>query len=119
MTEYELSDYTATIMGNFLTALTVYFSVITAYVVAAFIAGSRLTKIQLIIVNSCFTVAAGVTGYLSVVIFNRFFAFATQTPDPEGTQTVDFTVPLTILVAGLFVGCLIFMWDVRRSDNDA
>jgi hypothetical protein len=62
MTEYELSDYTSSIMGNFLTALTVYFSVVTVYVVAAFAAGSRLTKIQLVIVNTCFTVAAGELG---------------------------------------------------------
>ena len=120
MTEYELSDYTATLMGNFLTALTVYFSVVTAYVVAAFIAGSRLTKTQLIVVNSCFIVAAGIIGFLTVLIFNRFFAFATQTPNPEGAGgPVDFTIPLSILIAGIFVGCLIFMWDVRRSKIDA
>ena len=120
MTEYELSDYTATLMGNFLTALTVYFSVVTAYVVAAFVAGSRLSKTQLIIVNSCFTVAAGVVGLLTVLIFTRFFAYATQTPVPDGaTEPVNFTTPLAILIIGVFVGCLIFMWDVRRIENDA
>ena len=118
MTEYELADYTSSIMGNFLTALTVYFSVITAYVVAAFAAGARLTKIQLTIVNACFTVAAGVTGVLAVLIFSRFFAFATQVTNPDGTDPVDFTVPLAILVSGLYVGCLIFMWDIRRGNID-
>jgi hypothetical protein len=119
MTEYELADYASSIMGNFLTALTVYFSVVTAYVVAAFAAGSRLTRIQLLIVNTCFTVAAGVTGLLAVVIFYRFFAFATLAPNPDGTGPVDFTAPLAILVAGLYVGCLVFMWDVRRGNIDA
>ena len=118
MTEYELADYTSSIMGNFLTALTVYFSVITAYVVAAFAAGARLTKIQLTIVNTCFTVAAGVTGVLTVLIFRRFFAFAIQVSNPQGTDPVDFTMPLAILITGLFVGCLIFMWDVRRGNID-
>lgn len=119
MTEYELSDYTSSIMGNFLTALTVYFSIITAYVVAAFAAGSRLTRNQLVIVNTCFAVAAGVIGLLTLLIFNRFFTFASQVPNPEGTDPVNFTVPLAILVTGLFVGCLIFMWDVRRGEIDA
>ena len=116
MTEYELSDYAATLMGNFLTALTVYFSVITAYVIAAFVAGARLTKTQLLIVNSCFIVAAGIVGFLVVLIFNRFFAFAAQTPNPIGAaEPIDFTLPLAILVAGIFVGCLVFMWDVRKT----
>ena len=120
MTEYEISDYTATLMGNFLTALTVYFSVVTAYVVAAFAAGSRLSKTQLVIVNSCFTVAAGIIGLLTVLIFNRFFVFATLTPDPDGaSQPVNVTVPLTILIIGVFVGCLVFMWDIRRREDDA
>ena len=119
MTEYELSDYTATIMGNFLTALTVYFSVVTAYVVAAFVAGARLSKTQLIIINSCFTVAAGVVGLLTVVIFTRFFAFATLTPDPDSAiESVNVTVPLVVLIVGIFVGCLVFMWDVRRREDD-
>jgi hypothetical protein len=119
MTEYELSDYTATIMGNFLTALTVYFSVVTAYVVAAFVAGSRLSTTQLIIVNSCFTIAAGVVGFLAVLIFARFFAFATLTPDPDSPmKPVNFTVPLVILIVGIYVCCLVFMWDVRRREDD-
>ena len=121
MTEYEISDYTATIMGNFLTALTVYFSVVTAYVVAAFAAGSRLSKTQLVVINSCFTVAAGIVGLLTVLIFARFFAFATQTPEPVGvvSEPVNVTVPLVILIVGIYVGCLVFMWDIRRRENDA
>jgi len=120
MTEYEISEYTAIIMGNFLTALTVYFSVVGAYVIAAFVAGARLTRTQLVIINSCFIVAAGIIGFLTVAIFNRFMGFAAQTPNPgSASDPVDFTIPLSILIVGVFVGCLIFMWDVRKGETDA
>ena len=45
MTEYELLDYTASLMANFQTTLALYFTIVTAYVVAAFIAGDRLTQL--------------------------------------------------------------------------
>jgi hypothetical protein len=120
LTAYELADYTGSIMGNFLTALTVYFSVTTAYVVAAFVAGNRLNRIQLAIVNLTFTIAAGVIGFLVIAIFARFYSFATPQANPEGSfATVDFTLPLGILVTVMFVGSITFMWSIRKSPNDA
>lgn len=114
MTEYEFLDYTATLMGNFQTALTLYFTVVTAYVVTALIAGDRLTRLQLYVVNTCFVIAAGIVGYLTVAIWDRFFSFSIRTSVPDGTAApVDFTWPLGILVAIIFVGCCTFMWSIR------
>jgi len=116
MTEYELADYTASMMGNFLSALTIYFSVVTAYVVAAFIAGTRLSKVQLAIVNTCYFIAAGTLGLLSVLIFRRFYAFASQVGSPgDANQAFDFTLPLAVLVLMVFIGSLAFMWSVRKG----
>ena len=120
MTEFEIAEHASSVMGNFLTALTVYFSIVTAYVFAAFVAGARLSKLQLIVVNSCFVVAGGIVGLLVILIFDRFFAFATQAPIPEGaTSPIDFTVPLAVLIIGVFASCLVFMWEVRKEGNDA
>ena len=63
-TEYELLDYTGTMMGNFQSALAFYFTIVTAYVIAA----DRLTRLQLYVVNTCFVIAASVVGYLTVAI---------------------------------------------------
>ena len=105
-------------MGNFQSALTLYFTIVTAYVVAAFIAGNRLTRLQLCVVNACFVIAASVVGYLTVAIWDRFFAFASQNNVPDGTRApVDFTWPLGILVAIIFAGCLVFMWSVRSKQK--
>lgn len=116
MTEYELVDYAASTMSNFLSALTIYFSIVTAYVIAAFVAGSRLTRVQLAIVNLCFVVAAGVIGSLSVLIFARFYSIASQVAKPgDAVGPIDFTVPLGILEASVFIGCMVFMWSIRKG----
>jgi len=116
MTEYEVADYTASMMGNFLTAFTIFLTVITAYVIAAFIAGERMTGVQLLIINACFLVASSIVGFLVVTIFQRFYTFARMVENPAGTiEPVNLSVPLGILVIGIVVGCYVFMWATRRG----
>ena len=119
MTVYELADYATSVMNNFLSATGIYFSVVTAYVVAAYTAGDRLSKLQLTIVNGTFTIAAGIMGLLSFLLFSRFYELVSQAGHVRGdTPLVDFSIPFGILVAIVFSGCLLFMWTVRRkSDN--
>ena len=115
MTEYELIDYIASLMANFQTALALYFTIVTAYVVAAFVAGDRLTRLQLFIVNACFVIAAGIVGSLTVLIFARFFSYATESSVPDGAPLIDFRWPLGLLVFAVLVGCLVFMWSIRSK----
>ena len=118
MSEYELADYVSSMMGNFLSVITIYFSIITAYVVAAFASGSKLTTTQLVIVNAVFVMAAGIIGSLTVVIFNRFYIFASQLQAINNSSVlVNFTVPLAVLLITLFVSSLVFMWTVRRTNK--
>lgn len=122
MSEYELSDYAASVMSNFLSAMTIYISVITAYVAAAFVAGDRLTKLQLVIVNTTFTIAAGVMGVLSYFIFARFFELARLAQiqgSPAETPLIDFGAPLAILVSIMYLGSIVFMWSIRKKSGDA
>ncbi len=122
MNEYELADYAASVMSNFLSTITIYISVITAYVAAAFIAGGRLTKLQLGIVNTTFTIAAGVMGVLSYFSFVRFLELARLAQSqgsPGETPLIDFGVPLAILVSIMYLGSLVFMWTVRKKPSDA
>ena len=117
MIDYGLAEYAASVMSNFLSAIALYFSIITAYVITAFIAGSRLTKLQLAIVNVSFTIAAGTIGTLAVLTFGRFFELARRLQDSAGTPLVDFSYPLGILVAIVFLGSLVFMWSVRGDSE--
>ena len=72
MSEFELAELAGTSMSNFLTSFTVFVSIVTAYVVAAFAAGRKLTKLQVSVVTTCFLIASVAMGLLSVFIFRVF-----------------------------------------------
>ena len=117
MMDYSLAEIATLVQGNFLSAITIYFSTATAYVITAFIAGSKLTRLQLAIVNIGFTIAAGIMGTLSVLLFSRFIELAghvQNTGGPKTTPLVDFSIPLMALVIIVFLGCILFMWSVRH-----
>jgi hypothetical protein len=61
MTEYEVA---ASALANFLTSLTVFLSIVSAYVISAFVAGEGLSRIQLLVVNLCFLVSARILGFI-------------------------------------------------------
>ena len=116
MIDYGLADYAASVLSNFLSAITIYFSIATAYVIAAFTAGARLTRLQLVIVNTGFTIAAGTMGSLSVLLFSRFYELALQAQETDAqTPLFDFSIPIGALAVIVFLGCVLFMWSVRRT----
>jgi len=117
MDEYQLSDLAQSQMGNFLTSFTVFVSIVTAYVVAAFVAGSRLTRIQLLTVNFCFLLSAGTIGLLSFFLFQRFLVLvrtmqALQTEVPQ-VPLLDFSWIVAVIYGALVLGSLVFMNNVR------
>lgn len=54
MTEYELMDLAESINGNSITATGVFFSILTAYLLVAYFAGTKLTKYQVAFINVVF-----------------------------------------------------------------
>ena len=120
MSEFELAELAGTAMSNFLTSFTVFVSIVTAYVVAAFTAGGKLTELQVSVVTTCFLIASVSIGLLSVSIF-RVFLLRTQAlarlenPDIGVGTVVDVTWAVAILYVILISGSLIFMRNVRQS----
>ena len=123
MTEFELAELAGTAMSNFLTSFTVFVSIVTAYVVAAFAAGRRLTELQVTVVTTCFLIASASIGLLSVSIF-RVFLLRTKAlasldnPDIGVGIVVDVSWAVAILYVILISGSLIFMRNVRQSTTN-
>jgi hypothetical protein len=121
VTQYELADYTNSLLDTFLTEFTIFLSLVTAYIIAAFIAGARLSSFQLWIVNSVFCISTGIMGLLSYLTFERFYAHAilAATPASEAiSRPVDFTFPLIFLLVVLVLGSFSFMWSIRRAKSN-
>ena len=119
MTEYEIASLTATVLSNFLTAFTVFLSIVSAYVLAAFAAGDRLTRVQLSIINCCFLAAVGILGFLVVSLYRRFFALAQSIHVKQGwIAAFDFSWPLSVLLIAIIIACFVFMWNVRDEKQE-
>ena len=75
MTMYEMADYTNSLLDTFLTTFTIFKSIVTAYVIAAFAAGDKLTRFQQAIVNVLFLLSTSVVGLLAPAsrAFPRFY----------------------------------------------
>ena len=121
MTDYEVSSLAASIMANFLATFTIFLTIVTAYVIAAFVAGSRLTSYQLSIVNACFLTSSLIIGFLSITIYQRATSLARRTWDLAETTAPPINVSWIILslYVGLLVGSLLFMSSVRRGPTAA
>lgn len=117
MSEYELAELTTGAMGNFLASFTIFVSIVTAYIITAFAAGQRLSRVQASVLNACFLIACGSMGLLSVLIFQVFLrrvqALNSMNESIVG-PVVDFTWFVAILYLMLTVGSFIFMWNVRH-----
>lgn len=123
MTEYELADLAGAAMSNFLTSFTVFVSIVTAYAVAAFAAGGRLSMAQVSIFNACFVIASGAIGLPSVLIFQVFLRRARALTALSDSQvgspvTVVFTWVVAALYVVLLCGSLVFMRNVRHTPAD-
>lgn len=121
MTDYEVSSLAASIMANFLATFTIFLTIVTAYVITAFVAGPRLTMYQLSIVNACFLTSSLIIGFLSITIYQRATSLAMQTWDLTKTTAppIDLSWMILLLYVGLLVGSFLFMSSVRRGPNVA
>jgi hypothetical protein len=121
MSEFEIAELTTGAMSNFLTSFTIFVSIVTAYAVTAFAAGRRLSRLQVAVVNTCFLIASGAMGILSVLIFGVFLRRA-QVLNSLNETVVGPVVDFTWFVAALYIvltcSCIIFMWNVRHPSSD-
>ena len=119
MTEYELADLTTSVMGNYLTAYSTFITVSSAYVIAAFMAGGRLSQAQVAFLNLCFVTLTVLTSVLCATMLARALALNLQSPladlsGPAWGPSAAFVVT-GVVNGSIIVGCIWFMHRVRKS----
>ena len=122
MTEAELIEASANYNGLMQGWVSVYFTALTAFLVTAYLAGSKLTKNQAIFVCGGFlilsilcTVGAFGTGTLLV-----HFANEVESINPNRRFLANYPIIYitTALLSSGILGSLKFMWDVRHPKNE-
>lgn len=124
MNATEIAEIAAISMGNFLTTFSVFLSIASAYLVAAYLVGAKLTSLQLAIVNGSYLIATSILGFLVGANFRVFFIWASSNSEGLVRQSegrpwlIDFSWPITILLLIIVIGSLTFMHSVRKGDSD-
>ncbi len=121
MTEYELIDALGTYSSGMQAWTATYFSGATAYLITAYVAGNKLTKLQAITISSGFTLFAIIC---TMVIFGlgiRLVEFTDELRElrPDHiyvTSELGIIMVTSVFVCGI-AASLKFMWDVRRPEE--
>ncbi len=118
MTEAELIESGAIYQGLMMGWVSLYFTALTAYVVSAYVAGSKLSTGQAAFISVGFLVLAGLStiGAYGTGMHVVVFADEVKALNPSRKFAASFPVIyITIaILAGGILGSLKFMWDVRH-----
>lgn len=125
MNTFEIAEITAISMSNFLTSFSVFLSIASAYLVAAYLVGTKLTSLQLAIVNGSYLIATSILGFLVSANFRVFFIWASSNSEGLVRQAenrpwlIDFSLPISILLLIIVIGSLTFMYSIRKGGSSA
>ena len=121
MTEYEYAELIATYSSNAGTFFATFLTLLSGYLIAAFVVGSRFSPIQVTILSTGYIVAVIVSvwaaygaGMVQVHYTELLLAMAPDSPQ-LGRGWVMIT--LTILMFGGLLASLFFMWNVRHPKD--
>jgi hypothetical protein len=112
MTEFETAELTFSLVGYGMTAMALYFTVVSGYLIVAYLVGEQLSKSQIIIVSSLFSVFA-----FSLVFGSySFFAEANRVGSVTASS-VEYWLAAVIGLAELagIISAFKFMFDIRKK----
>ena len=125
MSEYELVDVMYTIFASMNESATLYFTLVSAYLGLSFFIGERLTKVQLIIVNTLYIIwVIGVinSGYGGLSNAVTVMGLLNEMGSPfqgQGQRITQGAVYGFMLVQfGGMLASLYFMWSVRKAKSE-
>ena len=122
MTEAELIQTAQEAWSNVINILALLITVISAYLVVAYVVGKDLTKSQVALINVLYGAFAG----FGIFAVHRFSLAANEMGklalemSTQRTLGPSDAVPLGFLVVliPILVGCYKFMWDIRHPKPD-
>lgn len=122
MTSFELRELVQGALGNAIANSALFISMISAYLVVAYLIGSKLSKSQITIVNSLYLV------YIATVIGGQFSILSTMTSLGARINEIDSSIPfqppsilpigIVALLIAIVAASLKFMIDIRSNRNN-
>lgn len=120
MTEYELADALGTYASAMQAWVATYISLLSAFLVVAYVVGKNLTTSQIIIICGGFLFFTFMCVASFFGVANRTIGFAAELkqlrPDRIYVASDEALWVMSSLMLLAIFACLKFMWDVRRTE---
>ena len=118
MTEYELADLVASTISNSLIIAPILISIASAYLVVAWVVGSKLDRSQVILINVLFvgfTSIFGLSWARRIQIAISYQEELLKANPDRMAEIGEWLLPGVALFGILIItACLKFMWDIRH-----
>ena len=122
MTEYELIDAYQSVEASWLGAVSIYISILFAYLATAYFVGEKLTRTQVTIVTGLYTLFSWFMLQLLSTVLRRMTQLGTEILEfsPERAVADSRIVATGLMIWGtIFLGSyiagLVFMFQLRRN----
>ena len=120
MTEYEALDLAQSTFSNSLAAYAVFLSIVSGYLVTAYVVGSELSRIQVRLLTLLFLIVVAILIWsMSAYAYwgDVFSTVARGESRARTMMTPQSWLPafLAIINTLTVIGCVFFMWNVRRT----
>jgi hypothetical protein len=118
MTEADLLEVATSTYGLAVDGLSFYMTVTTAYLIAVYLVGAKLTRFQMTVISTLYVIMTGVSTYaldswLKRGVYYMAKARALDADSPIYANAAVAVIMTATLVAGIFA-CLLFMWSIRH-----
>lgn len=123
MSEESLLEVAFIAWGNVATMLALLITLISGYMVAAYIVGSKLTRIQVVTINTLYIGMSGFLVWACVEMSRRADLFESTAysmiDGPVGDLTArgDIAVGIISAFSLAIIATLKFMWDIRHPKD--
>ena len=118
MSEAELFQYGSTTWSNTIGLTALFLTVLSGYLITAYVAGSNLSSSQITIINGSYVLVAGLLVF-SIYLFGATAIEVDTVAFEMSTQRKNRPIPeplyaLVTIYGALIFASLKFMWDVRH-----
>ena len=121
MTEAELVESITSYYDLAGGAMSLYVTVSTGYLIAAYLIGSKLTSSQMIVISTLYAFITGVQTYAIFGYMSRAFSYVEMqrdlNPDLVAYSSPIFYILMPAIFGAGILACLKFMWDIRHPKN--
>ena len=124
MTESELMELSQLALSNMLGAFTIFISLASGYLLVAYLVGKKLTRSQYWFINTLFLltmvlISSAIHEFINTALTSVIAAKELSNSSGLISEQSWWAVPITYLIDFFIIaGCLKFMWDVRRDDQN-